>query len=247
MAIRQYPKGKELAKTFFDKLKNYPHFEIISQSDVCHIRIDGNEYYLYFKCVTHEGKPYPIEHQRAQLPKRDSFNKIKESDVPFLFIGYDINNDVYVCWEPSKVKPRLNKKSYVSFYSRLSLQESVVEGEIRDEVLTNGDKFVLFKSADILSFFQMIDQHFVELKKNSNAGMAYEPFMSVEEHANKGAQVVGKILDITDDESLKLLIDSIKNESVLRIMSECMNEFGEYYFKMSLSDWNKVVKKYLNR
>lgn len=93
----------------------------------------------------------------------------------------------------------------------------------------------------------MIDQHFVELKKNSNAGMACEPFMSVEEHANKGAQVVGKILDITDDESLKLLIDSIKNESVLRIMSECMNEFGEYYFKMSLSDWNKVVKNYLDR
>lgn len=59
MAKRQYPKGKELAKNFLDKLKSYPNFEILSQSDVCHIRIDNDEYYLYFKCVTHEGKPYP--------------------------------------------------------------------------------------------------------------------------------------------------------------------------------------------
>ena len=29
-------------------------------------------------------------------------------------------------------------------------------------------------------------------------------------------------------------------------MSACMNEFGEYYFKMSLIDWNKVISKYLN-
>lgn len=34
---------------------------------------------------------------------------------------------------------------------------------------------------------------------------------------------------------------------ILRIMAECMNKFGEYYYKMSLSDWNKVVKKYLKK
>lgn len=155
MARRQYPKGEELAKSFLNKLKNYPNFEIISQSDVCHIRIDNNEYFLYFKCVTHEGKPYPLERQRAQLPKRESFEAIKKSIVPFLFIGYDVDNDVYICWEPSKVKPRLNKKTYVSFYSRLSIQRNVVEGEIKENILTNGDKFVLFKSADILSFFKI--------------------------------------------------------------------------------------------
>lgn len=242
MARRKYPKGKELAKNFIEKLKKYPNFELISQSDVCHIRIDNEEYYLYFKCVTHEGNPYPLEHQRAQLPKRDSFDKIKESDVPFLFLGYDVDHDVYVCWEPSKVKLRLNNKTYVSFYSRLSIQASVVEGEIRDETLTNGDKFVLFKSADILSFFQMIDQHFVELKENGQAGMESEPPI-----IGKGKEIVGKILDINDDDSLKLLIDSVKEESMLRIMSACMNEFGKYYSKMSLADWNKVIKKYLKK
>ena len=241
MARRQYPKEEELAKSFLNKLKNYPNFEIISQSDVCHIRIDNNEYFLYFKCVTHEGKPYPLERQRAQLPKRESFEAIKKSIVPFLFIGYDVDNDVYICWEPSKVKPRLNKKTYVSFYSRLSIQRNVVEGEIKENILTNGDKFVLFKSADILSFFQNIDDYFLELKKDEKIGLVAEPFLD-----DRGSKKIdGKILDINEDESLKLLIDSMKEESRLRIMSVCMNEFGDYYTKMSSSDWHKVIREYL--
>ena len=241
MARRQYPKGEELAKSFLNKLQNYPNFEIISQSDVCHIRIDNNEYFLYFKCVTHEGKPYPLERQRAQLPKRESFEAIKKSIVPFLFIGYDVDNDVYICWEPSKVKPRLNKKTYVSFYSRLSIQRNVVEGEIKENILTNGDKFVLFKSADILSFFRNIDDYFLELKKDEKIGLVAEPFLD-----DRGSKKIdGKILDINEDESLKLLIDSMKDESRLKIMSVCMNEFGEYYTKMSLSDWHKVIREYL--
>ena len=241
MARRQYPKGEELAKSFLNKLKNYPNFEIISQSDVCHIRIDNNEYFLYFKCVTHEGKPYPLERQRAQLPKRESFEAIKKSIVPFLFIGYDVDNDVYICWEPSKVKPRLNKKTYVSFYSRLSIQRNVVEGEIKENILTNGDKFVLFKSADILSFFQNIDDYFLELKKDEKIGLVAEPFLD-----DRGSKKIdGKIWDINEDESLRLLIDSMKDESRLKIMSVCMNEFGEYYTKMSLSDWHKVIREYL--
>ena len=246
MAKKQYPKGKKLAEMFLDKIKNYSKVQILSKADVCHIKIDEDEYYLYFKCVTPEGKPHPKERQRAQLPKRESFEKIKESNIPFLFIGYDVDNDVYICWEPSKVKPRLNKKSYVSFYSRLSIQESVVEGEIRDEELTNGDKFVLFKSADILSFFQMIDQHFAELKK-SEPTMANDVF-DVQEYNTKvgGNDVVGKLADINDDPSVKLLVDNMQGCSTLQIMSSCMNEFGKYYPKMSLTDWNKTLKKYLS-
>lgn len=240
MEKRKYPKGKEIAKNFLSKLNGYINFELISQTDVCHIRFDNTEYYLYFKCITHEGNPYPLEHRRAQLPKRKSFDAIKDSEIPFLFWGYDVDNDVYVCWEPSKVKPRLNKKTYVSFYSRLSIQESVVEGEIRDETLTNGDKFVLFKSADILSFFQMIDQHFLELKKDSDKSLLSDNTITT----STNNDVIGKLFDIRDDDSVKLLVDSMKDKTKLTIMAACMNEFGEYYFKMTLSDWSKAIKKY---
>lgn len=135
----------------------------------------------------------------------------------------------------------MNKKTYVSFYSRLSIQRNVVEGEIKENILTNGDKFVLFKSADILSFFQNIDDYFLELKKDEKIGLVAEPFLD-----DRGSKKIdGKILDINEDESLKLLIDSMKDESRLKIMSVCMNEFGEYYTKMSLSDWHKVIREYL--
>lgn len=247
MAKTKYLKGQELTEMFLGKIKNCPNVQILSQSGVCHVKIYGDEYYLYFKSVTPEGGPHPIEHQRAQLPRRAAFEKIKESKIPFLFIGYDVGNDVYVCWDPSKVKPRLNKKSYVSFYSRLSIQEGVVEGEIRDERLTNGDKFVLFKSADILSFFQMIDQHFAELKK-SEPTMAND-VLDVQKYNNQkvgGNDVVGKLTDINDDPAVKLLVDNMQGCSTLQIMSSCMNEFGEYYPKMSLTDWNKVLKLYLS-
>lgn len=85
MEKRKYPKGKEIAKNFLSKLNGYINFELISQTDVCHIRFDNTEYYLYFKCITHEGNPYPLEHRRAQLPKRKSFDAIKDSEIPFFF------------------------------------------------------------------------------------------------------------------------------------------------------------------
>lgn len=243
-----YPKGRTLTKNFLDKIRELPNVEVLKESDVSLIKIDNAEYYLYFKCICHEGNPYPLEHQRAQLPQRNSFNEVIESTIPILFLGYDVDNDVYVTWEPSKVKPRLNKKSYVSFYSRLSVQESVVEGEIREERLTNGDKFVLFKSTDILSFFQMIDQHFPELRKAEDNGLASEPLIQYKSSQEqiKGNDVIGKIFDVNEDTSVKLLIDSMKGESTLSIISECMNEFSEFYPNMSLTEWNKTVKKYLN-
>lgn len=248
MARKKYPKGALLTKMFLDNIRALPNVQIIKESDVSLIKVDNNEYYLYFKCICHEGNPYPLEHQRAQLPKRESFNEVISSTIPILFLGYDVENDVYVTWEPSKVKPRLNKKTYVSFYSRLSVQESVVEGEIREELLTNGDKFVLFKSSDILSFFQMIDQHFPELRTSNESHILSEPPVQLEQKNDqiKGKDVVGKIFDVNDDEAVKLFIDSMKGETTLSIIAECMNEFSDFYTNMTLSEWNKTVKKYLN-
>ena len=50
------------------------------------------------------------------------------------------------------------------FYSRLSTQEKVVLGKIEVETLTNGDKFILFKRADAISFLRRLDFYFPELK-----------------------------------------------------------------------------------
>ena len=66
---------------------------------------------------------------RAQLPKRDLFDEIKKSPNIFIFLGYDQENDVFVCWDFNVAKERLNVGKSVSFYSRISYQEEVEEGE----------------------------------------------------------------------------------------------------------------------
>lgn len=50
------------------------------------------------------------ESTRVQLPKRDYFNKMKVSKRPFLLMGFDLENSVFVVWNPSNTKERLNTK-----------------------------------------------------------------------------------------------------------------------------------------
>ncbi|MFQ9407356.1 MAG: hypothetical protein ACLR16_15230 [Segatella copri] len=249
MAKKIYPKSQTLAKQFMDTIRSYPGFVQLSQDKdlMAHISIDGEEYFLFFKCVSPEGYPHPIEHQRSQLPSRPEFETAKNSKVPFLFLGYDMDNDLYVCWEPEKVKKRLNKKKYVSFYSRLSIQQQVQEGSISEEALSNGDKFVLFKRQDIIPFFQMIAQHFPELSKEKTNISAEKKVDAKEKEKNGNSDVVGKLKDIEDDYSVKLLVDSLFEKSKLEIVSACMNQFFKYYNKMTLHDWYNVVMHYFEK
>ncbi len=248
MARKIYPKGKVLMEKFITAIGSYEGFEVLRQDVVCQFKFDGACYYAYFKCISHEGNPYPLEHQRAQLPKREEFDEIRESAIPFLFFGYDIDNDVFVCWEPHKIKPRLNKKSYVSFYSRLSAQKSVVEGKIKEEILTNGDKFVLFKRKDLVPFLQMIDTHFPELIHYGDANCSLKDETETKNVIPNGVYFQGRLIDVVEDEAVRLLIDSYPDDTPsLAIVGECMNQFGEYYNKMQFSDWGKIVRLYLSR
>lgn len=246
MARKIYPKGKVLMEKFITAIGSYEGFEILRQDTVCQFRFDGVCYYAYFKCISHEGNPYPLEHQRAQLPQRKEFDEIKDSSDTFLFLGYDIDNDVFVCWEPHKIKARLNRKSYVSFYSRLSAQQNVVEGKVKEEILTNGDKFVLFKRTDVIPFLQMIDTHFPELITTVKVSTATPEIIKSETQRGNGKYLQGRLLDVKEDESIQLLIDSYpEDSSTLAIIGECMNQYGQYYNKMQFSDWGRLVRSYL--
>lgn len=246
MARKIYPKGKVLMEMFVAAIGGYDGFEVISQDVVCEFKFDGKRYYSYFKCISHEGNPYPLEHQRAQLPQRGEFDEIKQSSIPFLFMGYDVDNDVFVCWEPHKIKPRLNRKSYVSFYSRLSAQQSVVEGKIKEEVLTNGDKFVLFKRVDVIPFLQMIDTHFPELRAADEKIPMVKEEEPIKEVIQKGVNLQGRIINVNEDAAIKLLVDSFSEDTpTLTIVGECMNQYGQFYNKMQFSDWGKLIRSYL--
>ncbi len=97
---------------------------------------------------------------RAQLPIREEFDEIKKSDIPFIFLGYDQQNDVLVCWNFHNVKVRLNEKRSVSFYSRQFLQDEVSSGTFLRKKLKNGDEPILFKRRDLVEFFSQIETFF---------------------------------------------------------------------------------------
>ncbi len=234
--MTKYPKSKELINIFLSGLNE--NFSSIEKSEVLRFTFNGSKYVAYFKCVSYAGTPYPLNTTRAQLPQREEFNRI-ESDEKFLFIGYDVDNDVFVCWDPIKAKSRLNKKSYVSFFCRQNIQDSVTAGNVVEAHLTNGDVYVLFKKCDIPRFFEMIEIHFPDLLKVENSKDESDEDVS-------NSEVEGRLCDVNDDEMVKAFVDEMltAQKSHLTIVSECSNAFGVAYPGMLFKEWNDVVKKY---
>lgn len=237
-----FPKGKELVRIFLEEVNKYPEFVIASDSNPLKLLFNGRAFVLFFKCISYAGKPYPLNTTRAQLPYRDEFKSLENNEI-FLFLGFDIDNDLYVCWDPVKTRSRLNQKSYVSFFCRKSLQDSVAEGEIKKGRLTNGDSYVLFKRTDTCSFFEMIDLNFPGLKLPQDEPQPIEEIIAATE------PIEGFLDDIETDTSVQLIIDQLasQGQSKLSIVAACMNSFGTYYDKMRFIDWAKIVERYLDK
>ena len=93
---------------------------------------------------------------------------------------------------------------------------------------------------------QMIDTHFPELITTVKASTATPEIIKSEIQRGNGKYLQGRLLDVKEDESIQLLIDSYpENSSTLAIIGECMNQYGQYYNKMQFSDWGRLVRSYL--
>lgn len=120
----------------------------------------NQKYYVYVKNISSAYFSDRDKTTRAQLPIKPEFDSIKSSPYPFVFLGYDGLNDVFVCWNYHVAKERLNVGKSVSFYSRTFFQSEVKEGEFIRRKLKNGDLPVLFKRSDLIQFFKKIDTFF---------------------------------------------------------------------------------------
>lgn len=160
-------------------------FTYISGIQPFFISFSGQKYYVYIKNISSAYFEDRSDTTRAQLPYRPEFDSIKKASYPFIFLGYDADNDVMICWNYYIVKKRLNVASSVSFYSRVYFQEEVKQGEFLRKCLKNGDTPVLFKRCDIVQFFKRISEFFVDdnnsilqqYKENVNYQNAFEKYM----------------------------------------------------------------------
>ena len=121
-----YP--ETLKQLMVEVLKTSPYFSYISGTQPFFMQFKDKEYYVYVKNLSSAYFKERPDTTRAQLPIRDEFDEIKKSPNPFIFLGYDQNNDVLVCWNFHNAKTRLNEKQSVSFYSRQFFHDQVSLG-----------------------------------------------------------------------------------------------------------------------
>ena len=163
------------------------------------ILLDGGYYFVYIRNLSFSFLKSSKDVWRAQLPNDDQFAEMKESPIPFIFLGYDSDNDVYATWNPFKVKQRLNEVAYASFYSRLSAQkESRKENKfVRVELHNSGD-VLIFPREKLSSYLVNYDTYFPDTtdyvamgsKRRTEANEAYR-----ELNNTKNIQAFAKYLE----------------------------------------------------
>lgn len=151
-----------LKDLFLAAMTDNPNFEYISGEQPFVIKYTGQRYYIYMIKLTSAYFKSRPDTTRAQLNRRACFDEIKKSPDPFIFLGYDGENDVLVCWNNKIAKARLNEKNTVSFYSRKIYQDQIILGEPRHFKLKNGDQPYFFKRKDLPIFMENVDTLFVE-------------------------------------------------------------------------------------
>lgn len=126
------------------------------------LRIDGEDVFVYIKNLS----PAYLSNKnpdiwRIQLPVKDDFDSIKNSNSLFILLGYDAENDVYTSWNPYWCKQRLNVGKSVSLYSRYSLQQRVHKtGEIEKMSLNNESDVVCLPAKLLYQYIKNFKVYF---------------------------------------------------------------------------------------
>ena len=96
----RYLSTESLMLGLMANMSNYD-VKFISGENPYTIRVDGEDVFVYIKNLS----PAQLSNKnpdiwRVQLPVKDDFERIKNSESLFILLGYDAENDVYTSWNP---------------------------------------------------------------------------------------------------------------------------------------------------
>lgn len=236
-----------LFQLMLDVLGKTSRFTYIDGTQPFLMSFDGQEYYVYVKNLTSAYFKDRPDTTRAQLPTKDGFDKIKNSPIPFIFLGYDQDNDVLVCWNYHVAKERLNEKKSVSFYSRQFFQDEVSSGELMRKTLKNGDEPILFKRKDLVAFFSQIESFFPKQKVLQIANSLFDDefnqkFDSVIEPPVPLNTTGGKIMKIIETDLIKQLKPIIETNHTFEAMKVAERYYNGQHSAMKPKDWLALIK-----
>ncbi len=253
-------KPEVLLFMFKAEMEKSNEFSFLSGIQPFLISFQTKKFYVFIKNIS---SAYFVDRDkttRAQLPIKKEFEIIKNSIYPFIFLGYDSKNDVFVCWNYHLVKKRLNESKSVSFYSRLHYQEEVNNDEFLRKELKNGDSPVLFKRTNLIEFFKKIETFFMPTHNSNNSETQFKSYLiSVKKLSEKTVlnytrALEGRIKDIIIKNSIchnfesfysknevEELID-IKTKLSFNIEFNKLNTTGKNMYSCAIDNYIGYVK-----
>lgn len=218
--------AKDLKIKFIETLNELDEFSY-EEGNPFLIKIGTEKYFVFLKNLSPAYFKNSPDVTRVQLPYSDHFSKIFKADIPFIILGYDVDTDTVVAWNPIKVKERLNAKSNVSLYSRSSLQENVKDGEFRFGYLSNGERIIVFKRENLTNFFDVVFELFEE---------------NAEPKTTEPKQTT-TLTEITDKELLQIIKPLLKKNKVLQAVEETSKYYENKHNDMTFRNWHKLISE----
>lgn len=218
--------AKDLKIKFIETLNELDKFSY-EEGNPFLIKIGVTKYFVFLKNMSPAYFKNSPDVTRVQLPYSDHFSKIFKADIPFIILGYDVDTDTVVSWNPANIKERLNAKSNVSLYSRFSLQENVKDGEFKVGYLSNGEKIIVFKRENLITFFDVVFDLF-----NKN------PSPKTTE-----VKQTSTLTEITDKDLLHIIKPLLKKNKVLQAVEETSKYYEKKHNNMTFRDWHKLVSE----
>ena len=231
--------AKELKIKFVETLNDIESFSY-DEGNPFLIKIYEQNYFVFLKNLSPAYFKNSPDVTRVQLPFSDHFDKIFKANIPFVILGYDVDNDTMVSWNPSKTKDRLNAKNNVSLYSRNSLQSNIKQNEIKTGVLSNGEKIILFRRENLGLFFEKLPILFLDnqIEIKVKVDFVSEPIEIL---------YPDKLNEITDVHILDLINPLLKKNRVLEAVEICTKYYSDKFPNMTFKEWfaliNNLYKK----
>ena len=259
MATPNYPSSADLIITFLNNVRRYS-VNSISGMNPTLINVNGEQMFVYIKNLS----PAQLSNDnpdvwRIQLPKRQEFDDIKQSDKMFVLFGYDYVRKVYTTWNPYWCKQRLNVAESCSMYSRLSLQNRVASNQkIEKMQLQKDGDVVCIPSALLASYLKNIRSFYPEESTYIPVGSSIQKRIKEEsEQDSCESQIDAKLLFekfiacYDKDNFVRYLLEDGKGRDYIKdtfkyvdIVLDCIYKYAEFFYEYTnLKDYKHAINR----
>lgn len=194
------------------------------------ITVANISYLIYLKNLSpayFSGSP---DITRLQLPYMEALDTARQKGIKLIVLGYDSENDCYVSWHPNKIRERINARTNVSVYARISIQKLPNKGGFNKGALTSGEIFIAFDRKLLPEFFLQLDDLFPNKSGPTNLFEAT-------------SVTVGTLEENIEPLVLEEINLLLQEDKVLEAATICYNKYNRAFQQYTIKDWLNAVTR----